>query len=102
MKANTATPFTRSGKEYAYVIRRPLSSVVVCGGANQANMTHAEVDSGIVEDEIRREHRLVPGLVSAKPEISDNAVGIRPARKNGYRIEKEKFNDNRDISFLQI
>lgn len=94
LKTNQA--FGRFDEEYSYIIPRPLQGVVVCGGVNQENVTSSEVDMSIVKDELKRVRKLAPGVIPESPDIAGHIVGIRPARKGGFRLEKtflgnEKF-----------
>ncbi|CUM68105.1 uncharacterized protein PRCAT00005822001 [Priceomyces carsonii] len=97
VKTKTDKAFSRNGNEYTYVIPRPLQGVVVCGGVNQENQTHSNIDKAIVEDELRRANKLAPDVVSEDPDIAGYIVGIRPARKGGFRLEKEKVKENKFI-----
>jgi D-amino-acid oxidase len=97
VRTKTDKAFSRSGEEYTYVIPRPLSGVVVCGGLNEPNKTHADIDMEIAQDEIRRAHKLAPEVVSEAPDIAGYVVGIRPARKGGFRLEKEQVAKNKYI-----
>lgn len=100
VKADTNTLFTRNGEEYTYIIPRPLQGAVVCGGVNQENETSAEVDITIVEDEIKRTNKLAPQLIKKNPDILGYIIGIRPARKGGFRLEKEKVSQDKYILHL--
>lgn len=97
VRTKTDKAFTRNGNEYTYVIPRPLQGVVVCGGVNQENQTHSNLDKEIIEDELRRANILAPDVVSENPDVAGYVIGIRPARKGGYRLEKEKIDDNKYI-----
>lgn len=44
----------------------------------------------IAADQIRRANLLVPSLVTKSPSIASYAVGIRPGREGGYRMEVER------------
>lgn len=90
IKTRTDYAVRRAGKEYTYIIPRPMSGVVVLGGVNQPDQTHSEVDESIVKDEIRRAHELAPDIVSEDPEIAGVIVAIRPGRKGTFRLEKQK------------
>lgn len=100
VRALTDTCFTRNGNEYTYIIPRPLSNAVVCGGVNQKNETTAEVDKSVVEDEVKRTNKLAPHVISKSPDILDYIVGIRPAREGGFRLEKEKVGQNKYVLHL--
>lgn len=99
----------RNGKEYTYVIPRPLSNGVVLGGVKQqgnlyenagtlenslkANLSRSpEVDMDIARDEIARAHRLAPEIVPEQPAADKVSyiIGIRSSRKGGFRLESER------------
>ncbi|KAM0122272.1 hypothetical protein ACP6JC_001012 [Aspergillus fumigatus] len=75
--------YFRNGKEYTYVIPRPLSEGVVLGGVKQPNNLSPEVDIDVARDEIARAHRLAPEIVPADPpeESLSYIIGIRPSRQ---------------------
>ncbi|KAB8202647.1 hypothetical protein BDV34DRAFT_200588 [Aspergillus parasiticus] len=89
---NCQTMYFRNGKEYTYVIPRPLSKGVVLGGVKQSDNLSPEVDMEIARDEIARAHRLAPEIVPENPpeDALDHIIGIRPSRKGGFRLESEK------------
>ncbi|KAJ5215377.1 uncharacterized protein N7498_001784 [Penicillium cinerascens] len=68
------TLYFRNGKEYTYVIPRPLSQGVVLGGVKERDNLSPEVDLDIARDEIARAHRLAPDIV---PEHPADDVGCR-------------------------
>lgn len=102
----------RNGKEYTYVIPRPLSKGVVLGGVRQqdnlyenpqnisklgiileANFSRSsEVDMDIARDEIARAHQLAPEIVPKHPAADKVSyiIGIRPSRKGGFRLDSER------------
>ncbi|KAJ9491287.1 hypothetical protein VN97_g1973 [Penicillium thymicola] len=86
------TLYFRNGKEYTYVIPRPLSNGVVLGGVKQQGNLSPEVDMDIAWDEIARAHRLAPEIVPAQPAADKVSyiIGIRPSRKGGFRLESER------------
>ncbi|KAJ5505181.1 hypothetical protein N7463_008055 [Penicillium fimorum] len=88
----------RSGKEYTYVIPRPLSEGVVLGGVKQQGNLSPEVDMDIARDEIARAHRLAPEIVPEHPAADkvSHIIGIRPSRKGGFRLDSEQ-KDNRVV-----
>ncbi|KAL4924223.1 FAD-dependent oxidoreductase [Aspergillus undulatus] len=96
--SNSHTLYFRNGKEYTYIIPRPLSQGVILGGVKQRDNLSAEVDMDIARDEIARAHRLAPEVVSANPpeESLSYIVGIRPSREGGFRLDSEKV-ENRTI-----
>ncbi|KAJ9192348.1 hypothetical protein DTO166G4_4299 [Paecilomyces variotii] len=98
--SNCRTMYFRNGKEYTYVIPRPLSEGVVLGGIKQPNVTSPEVDLEIARDEIARAHRLAPEIVPANPPESDLSyiVGIRPSRQGGFRLDSERVGERTLLS----
>ncbi|KGO73971.1 D-amino-acid oxidase [Penicillium italicum] len=82
----------RNGKEYTYVIPRPLSNGVVLGGVKQEGNLSPEVDMDIARDEIARAHRLTPEIVPKHPAADKVSyiIGIRPSRKGGFRLDSER------------
>ncbi|KOS44184.1 hypothetical protein ACN38_g4885 [Penicillium nordicum] len=86
------TLYFRNGKEYTYVIPRPLSNGVVLGGVKQQGNLSPEVDMDIAWDEIARAHRLAPEIVPEQPAADKVSyiIGIRPSRKGGFRLESER------------
>jgi D-amino-acid oxidase len=108
--------YFRNGKEYTYIIPRPLSEGVVLGGVKQPNNLsvvpiHAaltkltvyrspEVDMDVVRDEIARAHRLAPEIVPADPppESLSYIIGIRPSRQGGFRLDSEQVGQRTILS----
>ncbi|KAJ5463860.1 hypothetical protein N7475_006995 [Penicillium sp. IBT 31633x] len=86
------TLYFRNGREYTYVIPRPLSKGVVLGGVKQPGNLSPEVDLEIARDEIARAHRLAPGIVPEHPlaDTVSHIIGIRPSRKGGFRLDSER------------
>ncbi|KAJ5933291.1 hypothetical protein N7516_007780 [Penicillium verrucosum] len=86
------TLYLRNGKEYTYVIPRPLSNGVILGGVKQQGNLSPEVDMDIAWDEIARAHRLAPEIVPEQPAADKVSyiIGIRPSRKGGFRLESER------------
>ncbi|KAJ6141733.1 hypothetical protein N7497_010832 [Penicillium chrysogenum] len=82
----------RNGKEYTYVIPRPLSKGVVLGGVRQQDNLSPEVDMDIARDEIARAHQLAPEIVPEHPAADKVSyiIGIRPSRKGGFRLDLER------------
>ncbi|CAG8302321.1 unnamed protein product [Penicillium salamii] len=111
------TMYFRNGQEYTYVIPRPLSKGVVLGGVKQpgnvyvtpeslwnANLTSfcrsPEIDLSIAQDEIARVHQLAPEIVPEHPAADriSHIVGIRPSRKEGFRLDSERKGDRTVVS----
>ncbi|KAL4994015.1 hypothetical protein BDV10DRAFT_11934 [Aspergillus recurvatus] len=90
--SNCQTLYFRNGKEYTYIIPRPLSRGVILGGVKQRDTLSPEVDMEIARDEIARAHRLSPDIVPANPpeESLSYIIGIRPSREGGFRLDSEK------------
>ncbi|CAG8897209.1 unnamed protein product [Penicillium egyptiacum] len=82
----------RNGKEYTYVIPRPLSKGVILGGVRQQDSLSPEVDMDIARDEIARTHQLAPEIVPEHPAADKVSyiIGIRPCRKGGFRLDSEQ------------
>ncbi|KAJ5720721.1 D-amino-acid oxidase [Penicillium malachiteum] len=76
-------------EQHTYIIPRPGSKLLVCGGVFQPGRDSPLVDEVTRMDEIRRTNLLAPHVVSKNPEIVANIVGIRPGREGGYRLEHE-------------
>ncbi|KAA8650905.1 hypothetical protein EYZ11_010005 [Aspergillus tanneri] len=90
---NCKTMYFRNGKEYTYIIPRPLSNGLVLGGVKERDNVSPEVDMEIARDEIARAHRLAPDIIPENP--SEDAlsyiVGIRPSRQGGFRLDSEQI-----------
>ncbi|KAL4767965.1 hypothetical protein BDW60DRAFT_135144 [Aspergillus nidulans var. acristatus] len=98
--SNCQTLYFRNGKEYTYIIPRPLSQGVILGGVKQRDTLSPEVDMEIARDEIARAHRLAPEIVPADPpeESLSYIIGIRPSREGGFRLDSEKIGDRTLLS----
>ncbi|KAJ5923820.1 hypothetical protein N7466_008007 [Penicillium verhagenii] len=94
------TMYFRNGKEYTYIIPRPLSHGVVLGGVKQQDNLCPDVDLDIARDEIARTHRLAPDVVPEHPADEDitHIIGIRPSRKGGFRLDSEQKGNRTIIS----
>ncbi|RHZ53121.1 FAD-dependent oxidoreductase [Aspergillus thermomutatus] len=92
--------YFRNGKEYTYIIPRPLSEGVVLGGVKQQNNLSPEVDMDVVRDEIARAHRLAPEVVPTNPpeESLSYIIGIRPSRQGGFRLDSEQLGQQTILS----
>ncbi|KAH8424983.1 FAD-dependent oxidoreductase [Aspergillus melleus] len=97
---NCQRMYFRNGKEYTYVIPRPLSKGVVLGGSKQRDTVSPEVDMDIARDEIARAHRLAPDIVPENPDDEDvsHIIGIRPSREGGFRLDSEQIGDRLILS----
>ncbi|KAL4779149.1 hypothetical protein BJX76DRAFT_99211 [Aspergillus varians] len=93
--SNCHTLYFRNGKEYTYIIPRPLSRGVILGGVKQRENLSPHVDMEIAMDEVARAHRLAPEIVPANPpeESLSYIVGIRPSREGGFRLDSETIGD---------
>ncbi|RFU28604.1 hypothetical protein B7463_g7732, partial [Scytalidium lignicola] len=91
----TSTMYFRNGREYTYVIPRPLSGGVVLGGIKQRDNFSPDVNMDIARDEIARAHRLAPEIVPANPpeDSLSYIVGIRPSRDGGFRLESQNIGE---------
>ncbi|OKL60976.1 hypothetical protein UA08_03292 [Talaromyces atroroseus] len=94
------TMYFRNGKEYTYIIPRPLTGHVILGGHNSRDNLSGEPDLDVAKDEIRRAHILAPEIVPAEPAEADVSyvIGIRPAREGGFRLDSEKIGDKTVLS----
>ncbi|KAL4746430.1 hypothetical protein BDW72DRAFT_35283 [Aspergillus terricola var. indicus] len=97
---NCQTLYFRNGKEYTYIIPRPLSQGVILGGVKQRDTLSPEVDMEIARDEIARAHRLAPEIVPSNPpeESLSYIIGIRPSREGGFRLDSEEIGDRTILS----
>ncbi|EXJ88181.1 D-aspartate oxidase [Capronia coronata CBS 617.96] len=88
---NSGTMYFRNGKEYTYVIPRPMSGGIILGGIKQRDNLSPEIDMQIARDEIARAHRLAPEVVPANPpeDKLTYVVGVRPSRDGGFRLESQ-------------
>ncbi|KAL4735825.1 hypothetical protein BDV11DRAFT_26349 [Aspergillus similis] len=98
--SNCQTLYFRNGKEYTYIIPRPLSQGVILGGVKQRDTLSPEVDMEIARDEIARAHRLAPEIVPTDPpeESLSYIIGIRPSREGGFRLDSEEIGDRTILS----
>ncbi|KAL4921462.1 hypothetical protein BDW62DRAFT_129420 [Aspergillus aurantiobrunneus] len=98
--SNCHTLYFRNGKEYTYIIPRPLSQGVILGGVKQRENLSPHVDMEIAQDEIARAHRLAPEIIPANPPESSLSyiVGIRPSREGGFRLNSEMVGNRTILS----
>ncbi|KAH8430811.1 FAD-dependent oxidoreductase [Aspergillus melleus] len=89
----------RHGKDYeTYVIPRPLSdSTVVLGGYLQKGNWDSQVKSHETESILKRTGELLPVLNNGETQILGEAVGFRPSREGGARVELEQMEDGGKI-----
>ncbi|KAL4795286.1 POT family-domain-containing protein [Aspergillus venezuelensis] len=82
----------RHGKDYeTYIIPRPLSnSTVILGGYLQKGDTHGQVRGAETESILQRTSDLLPVLKSSETEVLRVAVGFRPSREGGARVERQE------------
>ncbi|KAL4939344.1 hypothetical protein BDV06DRAFT_38028 [Aspergillus oleicola] len=90
---NSNTMYFRNGKEYTYIIPRPLSQGVILGGVKERDNLSPEANMDLARDEIARAHRLAPEIVPANPPAYSLSyiVGIRPSREGGFRLDSEQI-----------
>ncbi|KAI4731199.1 putative D-amino acid oxidase [Aureobasidium sp. EXF-10728] len=84
----------RVNKDTTYVFPRGPHNGVVLGGVRLDNVWNGDVDLEFAEDIKRRCCDLAPEL--GKPEdlkVIYHGVGLRPSRKGGARLEREKFGE---------
>ncbi|KAL4948843.1 POT family-domain-containing protein [Aspergillus filifer] len=81
----------RHGKDYeTYIIPRPLSdSTVILGGYLQKGDTHGQVRDDETESIMERTGDLFPALKSSETRVLRVAVGFRPSRVGGARVERQ-------------
>ncbi|KAG9698446.1 putative D-amino acid oxidase, partial [Aureobasidium melanogenum] len=85
----------RVNKDTTYVFPRGPHNGVVLGGVRLDNVWNGDVDIEFAEDIKRRCCALAPEL--GKPEdlkVIYHGVGLRPSRKGGARLEREKFGEH--------
>ncbi|KAH8703120.1 FAD dependent oxidoreductase superfamily [Talaromyces proteolyticus] len=94
------TMYFRNGKEYTYIIPRPLTGHLILGGHNSRDNLSGEPDLEVARDEIRRAHILAPEVVPAEPAESDISyvIGIRPGREGGFRLDSQKIGNRTVLS----
>lgn len=85
----------RHGKDYeTYVIPRPLSdSTVILGGYLQKGNWDSQVKPHETESILKRTGELLPVLKKGETKILGEAVGFRPSREGGARVELEQMKD---------
>ncbi|KAJ5627331.1 FAD dependent oxidoreductase superfamily [Penicillium herquei] len=81
--------YRTQGEQDTYIIPRPGSKLLVCGGVFQPGRDSPVVDAATAADEMRRTNLLAPHVVSKNPDIVASIIGIRPGREGGYRLEHE-------------
>ncbi|OJJ65355.1 hypothetical protein ASPSYDRAFT_138980 [Aspergillus sydowii CBS 593.65] len=84
----------RHGKDYeTYIIPRPLSdSTVILGGYMQKGDSESQVREEETRSILQRTGDLLPALKSNETKVLKVAVGFRPSREGGARVEREQFN----------
>lgn len=83
----------RHGKDYeTYIIPRPLSdSTVILGGYMQKGDSERKVREEETRSILHRAGELLPALKSNKTQVLKVAVGFRPSREGGARVERGQF-----------
>lgn len=78
--------------EVSYVMTRASGGGTVLGGTYQPGQWESQPDHNIAQRIMRRAIALVPELVAdGKPlDVVRHAVGLRPARDGGVRLESER------------
>ncbi|KAL1304348.1 hypothetical protein AAFC00_000746 [Neodothiora populina] len=85
----------RVDKDTTYIFPRGPHGGVILGGCRLDNVWDGKVDLGFAEDIKRRCCALAPEL--GKPEdlkVISHAVGLRPSRKGGARLERQQYRSN--------
>lgn len=88
----------RHGAQYeTYIIPRPCSDdTVILGGFMQKGNWSARVNEEESESILKRTRQLLPSLMlDGKLEIIRAAVGLRPSREGGARVEQERVSPDR-------
>ncbi|KAL4784882.1 FAD dependent oxidoreductase [Aspergillus varians] len=89
----------RHGKDYeTYIIPRPLSdSTVILGGYLQKGDSDGRVREAESQSILQRTGELLPVLQKHKPKLIQTAVGLRPSRETGARVEREEIGRGRTV-----
>lgn len=82
----------RRGREYTYAIPRLSSGGIIIGGIEDEKRTTSEVDADVRLDIVTRVNAMLKGQLKGldvKRDVIKDIVGFRPARRGGYRVERE-------------
>ncbi|RYP75637.1 hypothetical protein DL770_007370 [Monosporascus sp. CRB-9-2] len=86
-----------SDEEIFYIMMRAAGGGTILGGTYQQGQWESQPDPNIAMRIMRRAVEMVPELSDGKGvqglDIVRHGVGLRPGRKGGVRIEKEKIGD---------
>ncbi|KAL3458162.1 POT family-domain-containing protein [Aspergillus heterothallicus] len=89
----------RHGKDYeTYIIPRPLSdSTVILGGYLQKGDADSRIREYETKSILQRTGGLLPVLTNGETQILKVAVGFRPSREGGARVEREDMQAGRTV-----
>lgn len=83
-----------------YILPRPGGGTSVLGGTKQVGNWQAEPDGDTTKHILTRAKRWAPELLTGRGgnfEVLDVAVGLRPGRKGGARVEVERLRGGQTI-----
>ncbi|KAL2850282.1 POT family-domain-containing protein [Aspergillus pseudoustus] len=89
----------RHGKDYeTYIIPRPKSdSTVILGGYLQKGDSDGQIREHETHSILQRTENLLPVLTNGETRILKVAVGFRPSREGGARVEREEIRPGRTV-----
>ncbi|KAF7721960.1 hypothetical protein EC973_003898 [Apophysomyces ossiformis] len=100
----TLTHIGEGMQPFTYVIPRS-NGLVVLGGTYQVNNYNAAPDDQTAESILARAKKLCPELTElGELEVVKHAIGFRPCRKNGVRIENElrEYHNNGKVMTIPV
>lgn len=97
VKGEARSTITRVGDGYrAYCIPRPGSGTTILGGTKEEGVWDETPDARVTEQILRLNALQVPELLTGVDggfEVVSVQCGLRPARRGGPRVEREKVGD---------
>ncbi|KAL2784683.1 hypothetical protein BJX66DRAFT_316381 [Aspergillus keveii] len=89
----------RHGKDYeTYIIPRPLSdSTVILGGYLQKGDSDSRIREHETKSIMQRTGDLLPVLTNGETKVLKVAVGFRPSREGGARVERQDIQPGRTV-----
>jgi D-amino-acid oxidase len=85
---------TDGDSEISYMMQRAAGGGTILGGSYQIGNWDAKPDPALAQRIMKRAVQLCPALTGGRGlehlDVVRHAVGLRPGRKNGIRIEREK------------